>query len=517
MKSDYKFRITILVILFWYCFTNAQVNSNIEWQKVLGGTGYDKGLSIIKTLDEGYIVAGFTTSDNNGDVVGNHGLFDCWIIKLSQSGNISWKKTIGGTSNDLALSIIEAFDGGYVLVGRTSSNDGDIIGYEDSIYNHILVVKLSSIGNIEWLKKIGGNYNNTADSICQTLDGGLIVTGVIDAISNLGSFRDLLVLKLNNSGDIEWQQTFGGSADEFNRSVASTPDGGCIILGGTISTDGDVTNNNGSYDFWVIKLNNLGNIEWQKTYGGSDFDFPKSIIKTSDGGYIVAGSTDSDDGDITEYRGWTDAWVVKLDNIGNIEWQKTYGGNVTDNINSIYQTNDNGYILAGLSNSTDLGIINSNYRSGWILKLSPFGVVEWQGQLGGNDNEELYSILQTNEGGYITTGYTSSNNGDVTGNHGFDDLWILKINENYLSNNLFLENSNLTLFPNPAKENITLKLNYFSPSQEISITDIQGKIIHNQKLEGLSTTINTSIFEKGIYFLNIVDGTQKTTKKFIVE
>jgi hypothetical protein len=240
-----------------------------------------------------------------------------------------------------------------------------------------------------------------------------------------------------------------------------------MVAGFSSSNDGDVTGNHLSNDYWVVKLSSTGTIQWQKSLGGTQVDGAYSINQTSDGGYIITGASDSNDGDVTGHHGV-----------------------------QIPETPTNDY---------------------WVVKLNSTGIIQWQKSLGGTLDEYANSIIQTTDGGYVIAGNSNSTNGDVTGNHGNYDYWIVKLAPESLGTTSFIENTTITLFPNPAKEKITLKLDFFKASQEISISDIQGKIIYSQKLESLSTTINTSSFEKGIYFLNVIDGTQKTTKKFILE
>jgi hypothetical protein len=201
-----------------------------------------------------------------------------------------------------------------------------------------------------------------------------------------------------------------------------------------------------------------------------------------------------------------------------IEWKKSFGGTNDDIANSIQQTNDGGYIIAGYSASTN-GDVTGNHgflTDFWIVKLASTGSIEWQKSLGGSDIDFGNSIQQTSDGGYIVAGYSASTNGDVTGNHGSSDYWIIKLSST-LDTNSFIQNNNLTIFPNPTKDNLIIKIDYFTPYQEITITDLLGKIIYKQSLDGLSTTIKTSNFQKGVYFLNLTDGSNKITKKFIKE
>ena len=257
----------------------------IEWQKSIGGSTVEEAKSIEQTTDGGYIVAGYTTS-NNGDVTGNHGNSDYWVVKLSATGTIQWQKTLGGTADDYAQSIQQATDGGYIIAGYTNSNNGNVTG------NH-------------------GNY-------------------------------DYWVVKLSAVGTIEWQKTLGGTQNEYAYSIQQTRDGGYIVAGYAASIDGDVTGVQGGFDYWVVKLNSTGTIEWQKTAGGSSADIAFSIRETSDGGYIIVGVTLSNDGDVSGYHGGFgyDSWIVKLSGTGNIQWAKTLGGTNDDIIWSIKQTAD---------------------------------------------------------------------------------------------------------------------------------------------------------------------------------
>ncbi|MDD3713087.1 MAG: hypothetical protein PHZ28_06310, partial [Candidatus Izemoplasmatales bacterium] len=293
--------ITILLALILFNGVNnkslAQAPT-IEWQKCLGGTNDDRAYSIQQTSDGGFIVASITGS-NDGDVSGNHGYDDAWVVKLNSSGNIEWQKCLGGTSYDVANSIQQTSDGGFIVSGYTGSNDGDVSGkYGATDY---WIVKLNSSGDIEWQKCLGGIYDDFAYSIQQTNDGGFIVAGFkesneSDMSGNHGAI-DALVVKLNSSGDIEWQKCLGGTDYDSAHSIQQISDGGFIVAGRTRSNNGDVSGNHGACDGWVVKLNSSGDIEWQKCLGGTDNDYANSIQQTSDGGFIVAGGTWSNDGD----------------------------------------------------------------------------------------------------------------------------------------------------------------------------------------------------------------------------
>ena len=249
-------------------------------------------------------------------------------------------------------------------------------------------------------------------------------------MKNLFSFWILLFLfaQISFAQNIEWQKSFGGDSTDYANDIQQTKDGGYIMAGSSRSIEGDVTGNHGSSDAWIVKLDSSGNLAWQKCLGGSGWDEANAIQQTTDGGYVVAGFSSSIDGDVTGNHGSADYWVVKLTANGTLTWQKSLGGSNQDVAYSIQQTTDGGYIVAGWSSSLD-GEVTGNHGSDdyWIVKLDSSGNLSWQKCLGGSDDEEAYSIQQTTDGGYIVAGYSYSTDGEVTGNHGGGDMWIVKL------------------------------------------------------------------------------------------
>ena len=230
---------------------------------------------------------------------------------------------------------------------------------------------------------------------------------------------------------IEWQHSYGSTHDDHAWSVQQSNDGGYIMAGDVRGNSGNVSGyHGGDFDAWVVKLDAQGNLDWQRSLGGSGSEGAQSIIQSSDGGYLITGGTNSTDGDIGVNHGGWDAWVVKLDSEGNITWARTYGGSNDDGARSICQTNDGGYVISGDSRSID-GEVTGNHGGPdcWVVKLNEVGELQWQKSLGGSGYDASYSIKQANDGGYILAGETSSNDGDVSGNHGGDgiDWWVVKL------------------------------------------------------------------------------------------
>lgn len=494
----------------------------IEWQKCLGGTTDDVASSIQQTTDGGYILAGYTRS-NNGDVTGNHGNSDYWVVKLAAAGTIQWQKTLGGTEDEYAYSIQQTTDGGYIVAGYTLSNNGNVTGNHGN--NDYWIVKLSATGTIEWQKALGGTQDEYAESIQQTRDGGYIVAGYTnsnngDVSGNHGGI-DMWIVKLATTGTIQWQKTLGGTyADGAygGESVKQTSDGGYIVAGFAASINGDVTGHIGALDYWIVKLTNIGTIEWQKSLGGTASEMVFSINQSLDGGYIVAGTTQSNDGDVTGNHGGNgnDAWIVKLSTTGTIEWEKTIGGTNDDYIRSIKQNTDGSYIAGGYTFSND-GDVSGNHSSSWdlwVVKFSNTGTIQWQKALGGTAMEGTGSIQQTSDGGYITAGSSNSLDGDVTGLHQSVDAWVVKLGPDALSTTTFAANS-IKIFPNPTSSVLTVQGGANLLFDKMIVTDLAGKAVLVQ--EQNTNQINVEKLASGMYILQAFAGEDKFVSKFVKE
>ena len=465
------------VILILFLGTAIFAQPHIIWQKSLGGSNDDWAQSIQETIDGGFIMAGYSSS-NDGDVSGNHGSADYWVVKMKYTGSIVWQKCFGGSFWDGAYSIQQTFDGGFIVAGWSKSNDGDVSGNHGG--GDYWIVKIDSSGNIEWQKCLGGSSKDIAYSIQQTIDGGFIVAGRSrsndgDVSGNRGS-DDYWVVKLDSSGNIEWQKCLGGSLWDRAYSVQQTADGGFIVAGWSKSNDGDVIGNHGGGDCWIVKLKSSGEIAWQKCLGGSGCDIAYSIQQTTDGGFILAGLSHSNDGDVSGNHGGGDCWVVKIDSFGDIEWQKCLGGSNYDEAHFVKQTIDDGFIVAGYSKSND-GDVSGNHGGDdcWVVKLNSSGYIEWQKCLGGSNRDWVYDIQQTADGGFIVAGLSESNDGDVSGNHGGIDCWVVKLSPTGVSEDIIVpQQFKLSVFPNPFNSSCVIT----APSgAKVEIYDLQGRVV----------------------------------------
>ncbi len=420
----------IFLLSFIVNISNAQSSPPIDWQKALGGTGDDVGNFFAPTTDGGFIVVGYSNS-NNGDVSGNHGNNDGWVAKLTSTGAVDWQKSIGGSQVDEFICVSTTSDGGYILAGSSSSSDGDITTNKGD--NDALLVKLTSTGTISWQKTYGGSAADVFRSVEQTIDGGYIAVGYtassdFDVVGQHGG-GDIWAVKLDNAGNITWQKPLGGIGLDYGYNIKERSDGSFFLSSYTMSgNSGDVTGHHGLSDGWIVKLSSAGNIDWQRALGGNSGEGLNYVIPTVDGGCIAVGNSGSPNGDVSVNLGGSDLWIVKLTSTGTLDWEKSIGGTNWESGYHIESTTDGGYIITGYTESNDIDV--SGYHGGtdgWLVKINNIGVIEWQKCLGGTGTEFLYNAEQLTDGSFATFGYTNSNNGDVTGNHGATDYWLVKL------------------------------------------------------------------------------------------
>jgi gliding motility-associated-like protein len=414
-----------LLLLFFTSALQAQTPT-LAWQKCFGGPYLDDGASIEPTSDGGYIMTG-EAGGPGGDVTGYHGnvqVGDYWVVKMDNTGTIQWERTLGGFSFDGGSIVHQTPDGGYIVGGQsaTPAGDGDVTSANHG-GSDFWVVKLSSTGAIQWQNSYGGEQNEYLYGLDFTPDGGYILAGTTLSTSGQvtgqhGGANDIWVVKLSSTGAFQWQKCLGGSDDDEAFDVKAYSDGTYVVAGYTYSQDGDVTGNHGGRDMWVVKLDNGGAILWAKCLGGTGVDQAWGVVAMADGGCVAAGSTTSNDGNVTGNHGAADIWVVRLDNTGALQWQKCYGGSNSEIAYSMSATPDGGYLVAGSTTSTDGDVTCFNTNShlmGWVFKIDGTGVLQWQTVLGGNYFDEEHSIKPTSDGGAIVGGYTGSP--DLPGYH----------------------------------------------------------------------------------------------------
>jgi hypothetical protein len=296
------------------------------WSKTYGGVIHDSGSGVVQSSDGGYAIAGTTISFSAAG-------YAVYLVKTDSLGNMQWNKTYGGIGDDYGYSVVQTSDGGYAIAGYTNSFGA---GSSD-----VYLVKTDSTGTMLWNKTYGGINADIGRSVVQSSDGGYTIAGYTYSFG-AGSY-DVYLVKTDSTGNMIWSKTYGGTSSDVGSSVVQSSDGGYAIAGYTYSFGA------GSYDVYLVKTDSLGNMQWNKTYGGTSSDFGYSVVQTSDGGYAIAGYTYSFG------AGYEDVYLVKTDSLGNMQWNKTYGGTNDDVGSSVVQSADGGYAIVGETASFGAG------------------------------------------------------------------------------------------------------------------------------------------------------------------
>ena len=500
----------------------AQSPPSIIWEDCFGGSLGDHPRSIHPTYDGGCVVTGPTYS-NNGDVTPLYGgSVRFWIFKLDGNGGMEWEKELGGSGGDCGNSIVETEDHGFFATGYSNSNDGDVTG------NHggydIWVVRLSSSGELQWQRSLGGSFSDEGEAIRATPDGGCIVAGYTQSsdgdVSGDHGAGDFWVVKLDATGAIQWEKALGGSAQDWPSSIALCDDGGYLIGGYTASNDGDVTGLHGNVDGWLVKLDDTGDLVWQRTLGGSGQDRIYCVQAAPGQGSILLCHTESNDGDVTGNNGGADCWVVRLDSVGDIVWQQALGGSGNELSGWIVPLQEGGYVGAASTTSMDGDVTGFHGTAGtdiWVFGLNESGTLQWQRAYGGNGSDEVPTIEQALDGGFFLAGYSTSGNGgsgDVSsGANGGADNWVARLE----AQNVWIPERNATsiaLFPNPAHD--VVRINTPAKAGRWTLSNALGETLRSERTATSEQVLDLTGLQPALYTVRWTDGKTSSAARLVI-
>lgn len=468
---------------FDFYLVNMDEEGNVIWSKSYGGLNSDLGYSIAKTQDDGYVLLGGSQSFGAGGS-------DILLMKIDMSGEVVWSKTYGGNGWDVGYELTLTNDGGYIIVGRTNSfgsGDGDIY-----------CIKLDSFGEVIWNQTYGGVNNEDGQQIKQTSDNGFIVIGHTQSFG--AGNADIYLIKTDNSGVIEWTKTYGGLNYDYGNSVQQTIDGGYIISGHTNSFGYD----NG--ETLLIKTDNLGNIIWSKTFGGSEVDYSHYVIQNPSGGYTFTGQTNSFG------EGKFDAFIVETNSLGTPVWAMSYGGLEDDFSNAIVHIpSQEGYIIAG--NTWSYG----NQSRAYLIKTDSIGIS------GCNESQIILNTgspaILVGTGGLANSGIDTSNVVVV----------VVDVNSIPQNNALLCTSTNIIeqkevfdyeVFPNPFKDYAILKTNYINLSQATFLLyNLNGEVVHKEDtFLSNRIEIKRNNLSSGMYIFKLIsENNRVVTGKILIQ
>lgn len=471
---------------------------DFEWQKSFGGSGYDLLKSIKSTRDGGFILTGSSNSSNGFQKNENgKGDTDFWVIKLTAAGNQQWQRTMGGNGPDEVLCGFETKDGGYMIAGSSDSSP-------------------VSISNIT------------------TADGKLAPTTKADLYNKSEKSRgnmDYWLVKLNKEGVIQWQKTYGGQYADLLRSIEQTSDNGYILAGYSNSPiSGDKTDSDkGLGDYWIIKIDDAGEIQWQNTYGADGDDQPYVVHQTTDEGYIVGGNSNSRNA-LTPLGGivsnGTDYWVLKLDKVGSVLWSKTYDFGKTDVLTSLVVNDDKTYLIGGhtkteskksvikdVANKLGVGKEKNGINDYVALKIDDKGEELWSKTVGSGGEDILRKLIETRDGGYLMAGTSNSNSSkDKNSNIGANDFWVVKLKDKTKADKI---KASIEAMPNPATTYTNIIIGYDFKKGTASVVDISGRILQTISITNRTVPIDLSKYSEGIYIVNIKTDVKTESVKII--
>lgn len=520
--SRYLFQRSLLISFGFFLIysSNAQ---EILWEKSYGGTHSEYLFDAIPTADYGFILAGSSLSGKSGNkAMASAGNFDYWIWKMDEKGDLDWQHSFGGSGTDHLNSIRSTSDGGYILAGTSNSpKDGDkkeeSYGQED-----FWIIKLNAEGAEQWQKTLGGKGRDEVKAVRPTADGGYVVGGSsasrpdeVKTAPHYGSL-DYWVVKLDAGGNVEWQQTYGGRFADRLESIEPTRDGGYIVGGWSNSPRSGNKEHEGygAGDFWILKLDRQGTIEWQHTLGGEDDDHLSVVIEAREGGFYVGGSSrsgNSGNKDASTGKG-SDFWVLRLSEGGEIVWQETYDFGENDRLATMLENSDGSLLIGGHARTETTGLSRADKEGidDYIaLKLTAEGEELWRRTVGSAGEDNLRVLVETRDGGYLLAGTShGAASRDKNSGKGLSDYWAVKLRDGDKEEKERFKG--LEAFPNPAGHYTTVVVNHEFEQGMLRVYDLTGRLVRNFSVDSRLIPVNLEGLPTGVYIVTV--GTDVATE-----
>ncbi|MFC2170366.1 T9SS type A sorting domain-containing protein [Calditrichota bacterium] len=455
------------------------------WSYTYGGRYSESCCTLIQTADQGFALAGDIT-------VSPYRHFQ--LIKTDSAGNQDWIKSYGALRYSYyCYSAIQTLDDGFVLVGASYTPGGE------SDYDYLLI-RTDSDGDTLWSKKYGGTGGDYCSSVIQTPDSGFVLAGYSWSFG--AGYSDAWLLKVSSNGDSIWSVTFGDIYNDYCNSMIFTKDS-CIVFAGEFL----YPDSSGMQDFWLVKIDNSGRLIWSRTYDVGELDMTRSVIQTADSGFVIVGS-------ISPIENFDADWLVlKTNSTGDSLWSQTFGGSENDYCNSVIQTADGGFMLAG-----DTWSFSRGYSDTWLIETDTYGDSLWSKTFGGTNSDDCRSLVQTNDNCLALAGGTNSfGEGDY-------DFWLLKVGQLEVVHGNNIANSPgrfelRNIFPNPFNSTVKITINLpYQTNVTLNIYNITGKQVATLIKGELSPGIHTASWNpenlaSGIYFAKLIWGTDAMTRK----
>ncbi len=469
--------VTVTSTNYDYLVVKTNANGDTSWTKTYGGIGDDESYALQQTTDGGYIFAGIDSSSGLGN-------YNVYLVKTNAGGDTLWTKSYGGSGTDFAQAVQQTADGGYIVVGYTSSfgaGNGDVY-----------LLKTDANGNLTWSKTYGGTQGDYGYAVKQTADGGYVVTGITSSfgVTPYGNLNDIYLLKINSTGTLTWSKTYGKGGDDWGFGVVQTYDGGYAITGHTQTDSLDTYS-----ELCLIKTDVSGDTLFTKSFGGTNFNKGLAIVQTSDSGLAIGGSSYSFG------HGASDFYLLKTNKNGSMLFNSTFGGNGDDIAYAIAQTADSGFVLSG-------------YTQSYSVDSSSFYLVKTDKK--GNSD----SCNQTHPVPTIINGVAIINNpATISGNpatitahnthtvlkSGVSTLNICpqSLGIKQISNNKY----QFMVYPNPSNGNMTLKTDNLIDNVQLTIYNQLGQVVFKKQLTNQLTNINLDV-NSGVYQVRILSGSE---------